>query len=65
VDGLVEAVAQIGRLSRRDCRLRVEALFSDDVVVDGYLAVYDEMVGSGPRGGGAGARPPSKTVGGR
>lgn len=44
VDGLVAAVAQIGSISRAACRARVERLFSDEAVIEGYLAVYGEML---------------------
>jgi glycosyltransferase involved in cell wall biosynthesis len=45
VEGLVAAVAAIGSVSRAACRARAERHFSDRAVVEGYLAVYQEMVG--------------------
>jgi glycosyltransferase involved in cell wall biosynthesis len=44
VDGLVAAVKRIGEIERAACRARVERLFSDKAVVDGYSAVYAEMI---------------------
>lgn len=46
VDGMVEAVAALPAVSRRECRRRVERLFSEASVVDGYLEVYREMLES-------------------
>jgi glycosyltransferase involved in cell wall biosynthesis len=43
VDGLVSAIAQIGKIDRAACRARVEHLFSDNAVVEQYLAIYAEM----------------------
>lgn len=40
LDGLVKAVARLPALDRSACRARVEALYSDQQVVDGYLSVY-------------------------
>ncbi len=45
VDELVSAVARLGELSRHASRLRVERLYSGAAVTDGYLAVYEEMIG--------------------
>ena len=44
VDGLVAAVGRLAAIDRRACRARTERLFSDTAVVEGYLAVYDEML---------------------
>ena len=44
IDGLVAAVASVGRLDRRACRARAEAMFSDEVIVDQYIGVYHEML---------------------
>jgi glycosyltransferase involved in cell wall biosynthesis len=44
VKGLAAAVSRLGSIDRRACRARAERLFSDDAVVEGYLAVYDEML---------------------
>jgi len=46
IDGLVDAVKKIDRIDRAACRARVERLFSDDAVTEGYLAVYREMISS-------------------
>lgn len=46
VEGLVAAAGRLGSISRAACRARVERHFSDEAVVEGYLAVYDEMVGA-------------------
>jgi glycosyltransferase involved in cell wall biosynthesis len=61
VDELVEAAGRIGELNRLACRQRVEALFSDRTVVDGYLAVYGEMLRTRSRQGRAGERRPQAT----
>jgi glycosyltransferase involved in cell wall biosynthesis len=45
VDGAVEAVAQIGSLERAWCRKVVEERFSSARMVDGYLSVYQEILG--------------------
>jgi len=39
-NGLVEAVGRIATLDRAACRARVERLYSQDAVVEKYLAVY-------------------------
>jgi glycosyltransferase involved in cell wall biosynthesis len=41
---LAAYVAQIDTLPRSASRARVEALYSDDAVADGYLHVYDRMI---------------------
>lgn len=46
VDALVEDVARIDSLHRRDCRHRVEQAYSQAAITDGYLDVYEEMVRS-------------------
>ena len=46
VDGLVRALADLDGIDRAACRERVERLFSDDAVVEGYLAIYREMIAS-------------------
>jgi glycosyltransferase involved in cell wall biosynthesis len=43
VDGIVAAVRLLDQISREDCRTRVERLFSDTTIVEGYLAIYQEM----------------------
>lgn len=49
IDGLVQAVGALDAISRSACRARVERLFSDAAVVEGYLAVYEEMVANRAR----------------
>jgi glycosyltransferase involved in cell wall biosynthesis len=44
VDELVEAVGRLHEINRLASRRRVEALFSETMVLDGYLAVYDAML---------------------
>jgi glycosyltransferase involved in cell wall biosynthesis len=46
LEGMVSAVRRIDEIDRRACRRRVENLFSDAAVVDAYLEVYLEMLGS-------------------
>ena len=44
VEGLVSSIARLDQIDRASCRARVERLFSHDVVIDNYLAVYREML---------------------
>lgn len=44
LDGLVRAVARLPALDRSACRARVEALYSDQTVVDAYEALYAELI---------------------
>jgi glycosyltransferase involved in cell wall biosynthesis len=44
IDGLVEGVSQIGRLSRAACRQAAEAKYSADAVVEAYLALYRQVL---------------------
>ncbi len=44
VDEAVKAVAQIGNLSRADCRQWVAGRFTQDQMVEGYLDVYDRIL---------------------
>jgi len=44
-DGLVEAVLRLDRIDRKACRVRVGNLFSDEVIVPQYEAIYHEMLG--------------------
>jgi glycosyltransferase involved in cell wall biosynthesis len=44
VDALIAASGRLHEINRADCRNRVERLFSDDAVVDAYLAVYREIL---------------------
>ncbi len=48
VDELVETVTQLPAIDRTACRARVEALYSEDAVVEGYLALYRQMLGIDP-----------------
>jgi glycosyltransferase involved in cell wall biosynthesis len=41
--GMVEAVGALGRIDRRACRQDMEARFSESVMVDEYLRVYEEL----------------------
>jgi glycosyltransferase involved in cell wall biosynthesis len=43
-EDLVGVVGRLGEIDRAACRARVEQLFSDTTVVEGYLAVYAEMI---------------------
>lgn len=44
VDGLVDAVSQIGKIDRSACRARVERHYSDRAVVEAYLDLYRRRV---------------------
>lgn len=44
VDALVEAAGRLDRLDRAACRARMEALYSADAVVEGYLSVYRTLI---------------------
>jgi len=44
VDELVDSVKNITKIDRVACRNRVEALYSDRAVVDGYEAIYMGMI---------------------
>lgn len=50
VDGLVDAVGRLNTLDRAACRERVERLFSETAVAEGYLSVYCEMLAARGRG---------------
>lgn len=50
VEGLVEAIGRIGEIDRAACRAAVEARYSADAVVEGYLAVYRDMIERRRRG---------------
>lgn len=41
INGLVAGITNLDRLDRAACRARVELLYSDDAVVEGYLRVYE------------------------
>ncbi|PZV01344.1 MAG: glycosyl transferase [Leptolyngbya sp.] len=47
VDDCIDAVAQVHRLSRRACREHVAVSFNVGRMVDGYEAVYRQIVGEG------------------
>jgi glycosyltransferase involved in cell wall biosynthesis len=44
VDGLVAAVGRIHKIDRSACRSRVKQLFSDEALVEAYLAIYHDML---------------------
>ena len=44
LDGLVAALGRIHEIHRPACRARVELFFSDGAVVDGYEAIYRDML---------------------
>lgn len=44
IDGLAASVAHLSELDRAACRTRVEALYSDKVMVDAYEALYRNLV---------------------
>ncbi|MBD2113888.1 MULTISPECIES: glycosyltransferase family 4 protein [Cyanophyceae] len=46
-DDCVEAVTQVHRLSRRACREHVAVNFNIERMVDGYEAIYHQLVGDG------------------
>lgn len=45
VDDLVGMVGQLAKIDRLACRARVEQLYSDEVIVDRYLEVYERAIG--------------------
>ena len=51
VDDLVVAMARLDTIDRKACRKRVEQHYSDDVVVEAYLALYRRLVAD-PKGKG-------------
>lgn len=44
INELVAAVGRLGEIDRASCRARVERLFSDEAVIDAYLAIYAEIL---------------------
>ncbi len=50
LDALIAAARRLGTIDRAACRRRVERLYSDDAVVEGYLAVYRQMLDRQGRG---------------
>lgn len=53
VDGLATAVGRLAEIDRAACRARVERLYSDDAVVEAYLALYRTMIAARGRQGAA------------
>jgi glycosyltransferase involved in cell wall biosynthesis len=47
IDGLVQAVDQLSSIDRTACRARVDRLYSQDAVVEGYLDAYRESLKTG------------------
>lgn len=45
MDDLVAAAGKLDRIDRSACRARVEAHYSEDAVVEGYLRVYESRTG--------------------
>jgi glycosyltransferase involved in cell wall biosynthesis len=43
LDGMVAATAKVEFLSRRSCRERVEALYSDGAITEAYISIYERM----------------------
>jgi glycosyltransferase involved in cell wall biosynthesis len=48
IDGMVDAVADVGRLSPADCRARAELWFSAAAMVHAYERLYRRITGIGP-----------------
>ncbi len=44
VDDFVSAILRLSTIDRAACRARVERLYSDRAIVDGYLKLYEEMI---------------------
>ncbi|MFN3523669.1 MAG: glycosyltransferase family 4 protein [Phenylobacterium sp.] len=44
LDGLVESIGRLDEIDRAACRAAVEARYSADAVVEGYLGVYRDML---------------------
>ncbi|MCE7039723.1 glycosyltransferase family 4 protein [Dyadobacter sp. CY312] len=44
VDEAVDAVGNVGKIKRADCRKWAASVFSKDKMVDGYIAVYEELL---------------------
>jgi glycosyltransferase involved in cell wall biosynthesis len=64
VDTVADMAAAVGRLpavSRAACRARVERLYSDTAVTEGYLRLYTELMA---RARGAGGAAPTRSSGG-
>lgn len=44
LQGMVEAISQLVCLDRKACRQRVEELYSETAVAEGYLSIYQELL---------------------
>lgn len=44
VDEMCDAVARLGEIDAKACRAHVEANFSDDAMIDGYLGAFDRVL---------------------
>jgi glycosyltransferase involved in cell wall biosynthesis len=44
VDKMATAVGRLTQISRAACRARVERLYSDKAVTEGYLCAYSELI---------------------
>jgi glycosyltransferase involved in cell wall biosynthesis len=49
VSGLVAAVARLDQIERASCRDRAERYFSQDALVEGYLAIYRDLLSAKER----------------
>lgn len=49
VDEMVEAVSNIGKISREECRREFENRFTAEIMVDGYEQVYRQLIEGGQR----------------
>lgn len=47
VEQMVDAVGKLDKLDRRDCRIKVESRFCDEVVVSQYLDLYKRLIRNG------------------
>lgn len=44
IEDMIGAVHQIERISRRECRVRVERFYSDIVIINRYISLYEKMI---------------------
>jgi glycosyltransferase involved in cell wall biosynthesis len=44
IEEMVVAIERISCISRAVCRARTESLYSDEVVTDGYLRIYEQLI---------------------
>lgn len=49
VEQACEKIDWIGRLDRKECRSRVEQLFTRERMVDDYIKIYDEIIATAPK----------------